>query len=108
MLQKRRCLKVRVEIDYHDPFLGGREVTEGNRGRFPSVRGRRGPSGTRAPPYSDACIDTRHSAMSGPGITPSHSTATPFRLIRTFTSVRGVIGATSTGASKYISFTTRR
>ena len=28
---------------------GGREVTEGNRGRFPSVRERRGPSGTRAP-----------------------------------------------------------
>ena len=31
-------------------LVGGREVTEGNRGRFPSVRGRPGPSRRRAPP----------------------------------------------------------
>src|SRR5436190_18588654 len=29
--------------------IGGRAVTEGNRGRFPSVRERRGPSRRRAP-----------------------------------------------------------
>jgi hypothetical protein len=34
-----------------ETVVGGREVTEGNRGRFPSVRKRRGPSRRRAALY---------------------------------------------------------